>query len=167
MNSTFEITCCSCVWFMTSHENDCWREHRRYYTTRPWNMHMVLLCFVLIWLSSIFSEVTGQNVDKPKRRQPKRRQTKTSTNRNVDRPKRRQTKTSTNRNVDKPKRRQTKTSTDRNVDKPKRRQTETSPNQFITLCAHNVCICTHNYIILGVYSLYQTHMIYSRMLCYR
>ena len=67
--------------------------------------------------------VTGQNVNKPKRRQPKRRQTETSTNRNVDRPKRRQTKTSTNRNVDKPKLRQTETSTNQNVDKPKRRQT--------------------------------------------
>ena len=134
-------------------------------------------------MDGVFHRVTGQNVDKPKRRQPKRRQTETSTDRNVDKPKRRQTKTSTNRNVDKPKRRQTetstyqnvdkpkrrqtKTSTDRNVDKPKRPQTKTSTNQFITLCAHNVCICTHNYIILGVYSLYQTHMIYSRVLCYR
>ena len=39
--------------------------------------------------------VTSQNVDKPKRRQPKRRQTETSTNQNVDKPKRRQTETST------------------------------------------------------------------------
>ena len=50
--------------------------------------------------------VTGQNVDKPKRQQPKRRQTKTSTYQNVDRPKRRQTETSTN-----------ETSTNQNVDK--------------------------------------------------
>ena len=75
--------------------------------------------------------VTSQNVDKPKRRQPKRRQTETSTNRNVDKPKRWQTETSTNQNVDKPKRRQTKTSTDRNVDKPKRRQTKTLTNQNV------------------------------------
>ena len=75
--------------------------------------------------------VTGQNVDKPKRRQPKRRQTKTSTNRNVEKPKRRQTEMSANQNVDKPKRRQTKTSTSRNVDKPKRRQTKTSTNQNV------------------------------------
>ena len=73
--------------------------------------------------------VTSQNVDKPKRRQPNRRQSETSTNLNVDKPKRRQTETSTNQDVDKPKRRQTKTPTDRNVDKPKRRQTETSTNQ--------------------------------------
>ena len=71
-------------------------------------------------------QVTGQNVDKPKRRQPKRRQTETSTNQNVDRQKRRQTKTSTGQNVDKLKRRQTKTSTHQNDNRPKRRQTETS-----------------------------------------
>ena len=74
----------------------------------------------------INKQVTSQNVDKPKRRQPKRRQTETSTNRIVNKPKRRQTETSTNRNVDNPKRRQTKTSTDQNVDTPKRRQTKTS-----------------------------------------
>ena len=77
-------------------------------------------------LSRHYDWVTSQNVDKPKRRQPKRRQTLTSTNQNVDKTKRRQTKTSTNRNVDKPKRRQAETSTNQNVDKPKRRQTETS-----------------------------------------
>ena len=44
--------------------------------------------------------ITSQNIDKPKRRQPKRRQTETSTKQNVDKPKRRQTKTSTNQNVD-------------------------------------------------------------------
>ena len=49
---------------------------------------------------------THKLLDKPKRRQPKRRQTETSTNRNVNKPKRRQTKTSTH-----PKRRQTETST--------------------------------------------------------
>ena len=75
--------------------------------------------------------VTGQNVDKPKRRQPKRRQTKTSINLNVDRPKRRQTKTSTSQNVDKPKRRQTEMSTNQNVDRPKRRQTKTSTGQNV------------------------------------
>ena len=67
--------------------------------------------------------VTDQNVDKPKHRQPKHRQTETSTNRNVDKPKRRQTKTFTNQNVDRPERRQIKTSTAQNVDKPKHRQT--------------------------------------------
>ena len=79
----------------------------------------------------VILRVTGQNVDKPKRRPPKRRQTKTSTHQNVDKPKRRQTKTSTNGNVDKPKRRQTKTSTNRNVDKPKRRQTKTSTDHNV------------------------------------
>ena len=49
--------------------------------------------------------VTGQNVDKPKRRQPKRRQNEKSTKRKVDNPKRRQTKPSTTHNVDRPKRR--------------------------------------------------------------
>ena len=90
-----------------------------------------LSCWVSrkLFFSPILWLVTGQNVNKPKRRQPKRRQTKTSTNRNVDRPKRRQTKTSTNRNVDKPKRRQTKTSTDQNVDKSKLRHTKTSTNR--------------------------------------
>ena len=44
--------------------------------------------------------VTGQNVDNPKRRWPKRRQTKMPIDQNVDKPKRRQTKTSTNQNVD-------------------------------------------------------------------
>ena len=44
--------------------------------------------------------ITGQNVDKPKHRQPKRRQTKTSTNQNVNRPKRRK-----KQSVDRPKRR--------------------------------------------------------------
>ena len=73
--------------------------------------------------------VTGQNVDKPKRRQPKRRQTETLTYRNVDRPERRQTKASTNQNVDIPKHQQTKASTDRNFDRPKRWQTKTSTNQ--------------------------------------
>ena len=75
--------------------------------------------------------VTGQNVDKPKSRQPKRRQTKTSKNRNVERPKRRQTKSSTNRNVDKPERQQTETSTNLNIDRPKRRQTKTSTGQNV------------------------------------
>ena len=67
---------------------------------------------------SMLWQVTSQNVDKPRRRQPKCWQTEASTNRNVDKPKRRQTKTSTNINVDRPKRRQTKASTDRNVDIP-------------------------------------------------
>ena len=49
--------------------------------------------------------VTGQNVDNPKRRWLKRRQTKMPIDQNVDKPKRRQTETSTNQNVDKPKRR--------------------------------------------------------------
>ena len=80
---------------------------------------------------SVLYLVTSQNVDTPKRRQPKRRQTETSTNRNVDMQKRRQTETSTNQNVDKPKRRQTKTSTSRNVDKPKRRQTKTSTSRNV------------------------------------
>ena len=56
--------------------------------------------------------ITSQNVDKPKRRQPKRRQTQTSTNHTVDKPKCRQT----DQDVDKPKRRQTETSTNQNVD---------------------------------------------------
>ena len=129
----------------------------------PWNTHTAVN-----WSKRRQAETSttktsiNQNVDKPKRRQ-----TETPTNQNFDKPKRRQTETSTNRNVDKPKLRQTETSTNQNVDKPKLRQTETSTNQLITLCAHNVCICTHNFIILGVYSLYQTHMIYSRVLCYR
>ena len=121
--------------------------------------------------------VTGQNVDKPKRRQPKRRQTETSTNRNVDKPKRRQAKTSTDQNVDKPKRRQTKTSTSQNVDRPKRRQTKTATNQnvdkpkrrqteistfhcrlfvFITCGTFFICICTW-YIIDRMYSIHRTH----------
>ena len=108
---------------------------------------------------------TNQNVDKPKRRQ-----TKMSTNQNVARPKRRQTKTSTNRNVDKPKRRQTKTLTTQNVDRPKRRH-------FIKVHCMPICIylvgCTtyisaHKCIILGVYSICQTHTtLYSRVVCYR
>ena len=39
--------------------------------------------------------VTGQNVDKPKRRQPNHRQTETSTDQNVDKQKYWQTETST------------------------------------------------------------------------
>ena len=50
-------------------------------------------------------KVTSHNVDKPKRRQPKRRQTETSIGQNVDKPQRRHTQTSTDQNVDKPKRR--------------------------------------------------------------
>ena len=65
-----------------------------------------------------------RETEKPKRRQPKRRQTETLGYRNVDRLKRRQTKAST-----KQKRRHTKTSTDQSVDRPKRRQTKTSTNQ--------------------------------------
>ena len=78
-------------------------------------------------ITFVFATVTSQNVDKPKRRQPKRRPTETSTNqkrrqtKTFDKPTRRQTKTSTNQTVD-AKRRQTKTSTNRNVDKQKRRQ---------------------------------------------
>ena len=71
---------------------------------------------------------TNRNVDIPKRRQ-----TKTSTNQNVDKLKPRHTETSTNQNVDKPKRRQTKTSTYRNVNKPKLRQTETSTNRNVDI----------------------------------
>ena len=52
-------------------------------------------------------EVTGQNVDKPKRRRLERRQTKTSTYRNVDRPKCRQAKTSTERQTEWQRERQT------------------------------------------------------------
>ena len=63
-------------------------------------------------ITFVFATVTSQNVDKLKRRQPKRQQTETSTNQ-----KRQQTKT-----FDKPTRRQTETSTNRNVDKLKRRQ---------------------------------------------
>ena len=94
-------------------------------------------------------KVTSQNVDKPKRRQPKRRQTETSTNRNVDKPKRRQTETSTNQNVDKPKRRQTKTSTDRNVDKPKRRQTKTSTlgNLCIIIKIHCIWYIINTFVL--------------------
>ena len=104
--------------------------------------HLSRSCGILVvsisWrlLKGVAGQVTGQNVDKPKRRQPKRRQTKTSTNRNVDRPKRRQTKTSTNRNVDKPKRRQTETSTNQNVDRPKRRQTKTSTDRNVDKSIH-------------------------------
>ena len=96
-----------------------------------------VLVFSRIWQykqrtpQSVWYTVTSQNVDKPKRRQPERRQTETSTNQNVDKPKRRQTETSTNQNVDKPKRRQTETSTSRNVDKPKRRQTKTSTSRNV------------------------------------
>ena len=51
-------------------------------------------------------KVTGQNIDKPKRRQ-----TETSTDQIVDKPKRRHSQTSVDQNVDKP-----------NIDTPKRRQ---------------------------------------------
>ena len=47
--------------------------------------------------------IASQNVYKPKRLQPKRLQTKTSTNQNVYKPIRLQTETSTNQNVYKPK----------------------------------------------------------------
>ena len=79
------------------------------------------------------SRITSQNIDKPKRQQPKRWRTETSTNRIVDIPKLRQTKMLTDQNVDKPKRRQTKTSTNQNVDRPKHRQTKTSTNQNVDI----------------------------------
>ena len=94
--------------------------------------------------------VTGQNVDNPKRRQPKRRQTKTSTNRNVDRPNCRQTNTSTEQNVDRPKRRQTKTSTNQNVDKPKRRQTKTLTNQNVDRPKRRHLILVHCWDVLHI-----------------
>ena len=92
--------------------------------------------------------VTSQNVDKPKRRQPKRPQTGTSTNRNatnqnVYKPKRRQTKRSTNQHVDKPKHRQTDTSTNRNVEKPKRWQTETSTNKNVVTKNFSIILKIH------------------------
>ena len=102
--------------------------------------------------------VTGQNVDKPKHRQPKHRQTETSTNQNMDKPKRRQTKKSTGRNVDKPKRQQTKKSTNQtltyqNFDRPKRRQTGMSTFHISTFYSrtfvfifwgHFLNVPTHN-----------------------
>ena len=95
--------------------------------------------------------VTSQNVDKPKRRQPKRQQTKTSTDQNVDKPKRRETEASRNRNVDRPKRRQPETSTKRNVDIPKRRQTKTStdhnvdkPKRRQSKCVYVMCVYNDN-----------------------
>ena len=96
---------------------------------------------------------TGQNVDKPKRRQ-----TKTSTDRNVDKPKRRQIETSTDQNVDRPKRRQIKTSTNRNVDNPKRRQTKTSTVHFsilhttvlLNICFHNSWKVLHVYPYIDI-----------------
>ena len=92
----------------------------------------LIRCLIIIIIFTALYRQSGQYQGNwSKRRQPKRRQTKTSTNRNVDRPKRRQIKTSTNLNVDKPKRRQTETSTNQNVDKPKRRQTETSTNRNV------------------------------------
>ena len=104
-------------------------------------------------ITFVFATVTSQNVDKPKRRQSKRRQTetstnqkrrqtKTSTNQNVDKPKRRHA-TSTDRNVDKPKRRQTETSTKLNVDKPKRRQTKTNFSIILKMPAIYYIIDTH------------------------
>ena len=119
----------------------------------------VLLNFLVggTTITAVIWSVTCQNVDKPKRRQPKRRQAETPTNRNVDEPKRWQTETSTNQNVDRPKRRQTKTSTDQNVDKPKRRQTKTSTNQNVggpkyrhsiaVNCLQNLWDVFHPYII--------------------
>ena len=77
-----------------------------------------------IWCVKVdpFVGITGQNVDKPKRRQPKRRQTEThtemSTDQNVDRLKRRQTKP--NQNVNMPKHGPTKNVDIQNVDRPKR-----------------------------------------------
>ena len=110
-----------------------------------------------------YIKIISQNDDKPKCRQPKRRQTKTSTNRNVDRPKRRQTKTSTNQNIDRPKLRQTETSTKQNVDRPKCQQTNTSTHQNVNTPKrrHSIllycmlwCSCIFVYVILGMYCMY-------------
>ena len=98
---------------------------------RKWNITKIIGIWQFVAAVTTVQVVTSQNVDKPKRRQPKRWQTETSTNQNIDKPKRRQTETSTNQNVDKPKRRQAETSTNQNVDKPKRRQTKTSTNQNV------------------------------------
>ena len=110
------------------------------------------------------------------------------TGQNIDKPKRRQTETPTDRNVKKPKWRQTKTSTDQNVDKPERQQTETNQNvnkpKRCTLYTR-VCVCMHacmfiyiyTYIrwdvmhisvpITWVYSIYQMHKtLYQRVVCY-
>ena len=112
---------------------------------------LIELCRDLI--EPITAQVTGQNVDKPKRRQPKHGQTETLTNRNVDKPKRRQTKTSIIQNVDRPKHRQTKTSTDQNVDKRKLRQSEISTFHISALYNRIfvLIICGRYFIYIYIY----------------
>ena len=99
----------------------------------PWypdSLHFQVISkngFVCTWyenlpwwaIFTVYMKTTSQHGfvgNRSKRRQPKRRQIKTSTNQNVNRLKLRQTNTSTNQNVDRPKRQQTQTSPGQNVD---------------------------------------------------
>ena len=105
-----------------------------YFSTRHNHVFYIYICIYKCCCMAVHM-VTSQNVDKPKRRQPKRRQTKTPTNRIVDKPKRRQTETSTNQNVDRPKRRQTETSTNQNVDTLKLQHNSLS---YVHTCAERL-----------------------------